>query len=139
MTEPRILRVGEEPPPLDDETQCGRREHASKPKGKPETQGKGRTRDRFRTINAFLDATAKTIPPSTSLVWVLLWRDVKPDGLARTSQADLARRSGLCLRTVKIAVKRLRATGLLLPVYRGNLRRGPSAYRLLPVPKGGSG
>jgi hypothetical protein len=139
MTEPRILRVGEEPPPLDDERQGRRQRRDREPKGEGEPKGKRRTRDRFRTINAFLDVTVRTLPPSASVVWVLLWRDVKPDGLARTSQTDLARRSGLCLRTVKIAVKRLCVTGLLLPVYRGNLRRGPSAYRLIAVPKQGTG
>jgi hypothetical protein len=136
--EPRILRVGEEPPPLDSEASSERRKQGAR-RGTSIPREKRQARDRFRTINAFLDATARVLPPSASLVWLLLWRDVKPDGLARTSQADLARRSGLCLRTVKMAVKTLGAKGLLVAVSRGDLRRGPSAYRLFPVAKGGSG
>jgi hypothetical protein len=61
---------------------------ASKPKGKRSSRG------RFRCINAFLDETMASLDRAALAVWLLLWRDTKPDGLTRTSQANLARRAG---------------------------------------------
>jgi hypothetical protein len=102
-------------------------------KREPGAQDRRTTKNRFQTINAFLDVTARALPPSVALVWLMLWRDVKPDGLARTSVADLARRCGLCLRTVKQALRKLKTARLLLCVVRGNARLGPSVYRVVPV------
>ncbi len=69
-------------------------------------------------------------------VWLALFRDTKPDGVARTSQADLARRVGAHVCTIKRAVARLCGRGLLTVVFRGSLRKGPSAYRVHPFTKG---
>ncbi len=102
-----------------------------KAKGKP-ARRKG---DRFAVLNAFVDFTLSTLTRAEIAVWLLLWRDTKPDGLARTSQADLARRAGVNAKTVKRAVAALAAAGLLTVVYRGSLRRGPSAYRVRPLPR----
>ena len=63
-------------------------------------------------------------------MWLVLYRDTNPDGLVRTSQADLARRVGLTVRTVYAALKRLERCGLLVLVHRGGLNRGTSVYRL---------
>jgi hypothetical protein len=65
-----------------------------------------------------------------SLTWLALFRDTKPDGLAQTGQADLARRGGAHAGTIKRAIARLRRLGLLTVVFRGSLRRGPSTYRV---------
>jgi hypothetical protein len=104
----------------------------AKPKGVPDRH---RAKGRFATVNAFLDVAARDLELSQIVVWLLLWRDVKSDGLARTSQADLARRSGLNPRTVRRAVRALAATGLLTVVRCGNLRTGPTAYRVRPLPQ----
>jgi hypothetical protein len=98
-------------------------------KGKP-ARRKG---DRFAVVNAFLDFTAGGLTRAAALTWLVLWRDTKPDGTARTSQADLARRIGADPSTVKRAVAALVKAGLLAVVYRGSLRRGPSAYRVRPL------
>jgi DNA-binding GntR family transcriptional regulator len=63
----------------------------------------------------------------------VLWRDTKPDGAVRTSQADLARRAGISDRTIRQALKRLETAGLLKVVYRGGFRRGLSRYRVRPL------
>jgi hypothetical protein len=68
-------------------------------------------------------------------VWLLLWRDTRPDGLARTSQADLARRSGCSVRQVNRAVQSLLQRNLLRLAYQGGLNRGLSVYRVLPLSK----
>ena len=66
--------------------------------------------------------------------WLCLYRDTR-NGTACTSQADIARRSGLSVRSVKYAVKRLLDVGLLERVFRGGLNRGPSRYRVQSLGK----
>ena len=99
----------------------------SKAKGKPVRR---KTGDRFAVLNAFVDFTMQELTRAEALVWLTLFRDTKPDGLARTGQADLARRAGVNVRTVKRTVASLHHRGLLVLVYRGSLRRGPSTYRV---------
>jgi hypothetical protein len=98
--------------------------------GKRNRRGRG---DRFGVLNAFVDFTMKELSRSEALVWLVLFRDTKRDGLARTSQADLARRAGMNDRTVRRAIDRLQERGLLDVVQRGGLRRGPSSYRVRGV------
>jgi hypothetical protein len=102
----------------------------NKPKGK--TAGR-RTGERFATLNAFCDFTLRELTRAEIAVWLTLYRDTKADGTARTSQADLGRRAGVTLATVKRAVAGLCRRGLLAVVFRGSLRRGPSAYRVRPL------
>ncbi len=126
MTEPRILRVGEEPPALDDgETRRnGAGPRRDKPKGKTGSAG------RFAVLNAFADATLANLARAEIAVWLLLWRDTKPNGLARTSQADLARRAGVNPRTVRRALAAMQNAGLVTVVHKGGLPLRVSAYRV---------
>jgi len=135
-SEPPILKVGEEPPPMHrlpgvNGSTPARHQDNGKAKGKP-AQRKG---DRFAVLNTFADFTLSALTRAEIAVWLLLWRDTKPDGTAQTSQADLARRAGANPSTVKRAVAALVKAGLLAVVYRGSLRRGPSAYRVRPLPR----
>jgi hypothetical protein len=137
--EPQPIPVGQEPPPLrpssngngDHQGTTGRppARHQDKPKRKG---ARRKTGDRFAVVNGFLDFTAGRLSRGEALTWLLLWRDTKPDGTARTSIADLARRIGADPSTAKRAVKVLTKAGLLAVVYRGSLRRGPSLYRVHP-------
>lgn len=124
---PRILSGFDVLPPMNPQPE------RKKPKGKTDSGETRGARNRFAAVNAFLDATARALPPSASLVWVLLWRDTKPDGLARTSQEDMARRLGLTTKTIKRALVKLRNAGLLEVVRRGRIGAGPSVYRLNPL------
>jgi len=81
-------------------------------------------------INPFLDDVQRTMKPSTALVWVTLWRDTKPGGLARAGATDLARRIGVGVSTVKRGLRTLRARGLVEIVHQGGVGRGVSTYRL---------
>ena len=92
-----------------------------------------RAGDRFATLNAFCDFTLRELTRAEIAAWLTLYRDTKPDGLAKTSQADIGRRTGLNVGTVKRAVARLCRRGLLTIVHRGSLRRGPSTYRVRPL------
>jgi hypothetical protein len=125
--EPRILRVGDEPPPM--------RPPERGPKGstrdaRPATKPKGHTGTRFKVINAFADFALADLSRAEIAVWLLLWRDTKADGLSRTSQADLARRAGVDISTIKRALRGLRRRALLSVVHAGGLRRGASVYRV---------
>jgi hypothetical protein len=149
VAEPRILAVGEDPPPLRScamgpsgegggEFANGRpsvrhQGHHGKSKGTP---ARCKTAGRFAVVNAFLDFSAAELSRAEALTWLVLWRDTKPDGTAQTSQVDIARRIGANVSTVKRAVAALVKARLLIVVCRGSLRRGPSAYRVRPLPRG---
>ncbi|MBN2293942.1 MAG: helix-turn-helix domain-containing protein [Pirellulales bacterium] len=90
-----------------------------------------KTSDRFAVLNTFADFTLRDLSRAEIAVWLLLWRDTR-DGTARTSQANLARRAGVNVSTVKRAVARLEKSGLVAVVFRGDLWHGPSRYALHP-------
>lgn len=92
-----------------------------------------KTAGRFGVLNAFLDFTSRNFGRAEILVWLLLYRDTKPNGLASTSQADLARRAGITTRTVERAICRLEEHELIEVVRRGGIGRGPSTYRVYPL------
>jgi hypothetical protein len=93
----------------------------------------GRARGRFAEINGFIDVTLAELTRAEAAVWLVLWRDTKPNGLARTSQTDLARRAGCDTRTVRRALDRLTATGLVKIVRVGRINVGPTVYRVRGV------
>ena len=95
----------------------------AKPKGQPR-------RGRFRMLNNFTDVTMRSLTPAQAMVWLVLFRDAKPNGLACTGQTDIACRTGLSLRSVKLGLRRLREMGLVIVVRRGRLNAGPSVYRV---------
>jgi hypothetical protein len=103
-------------------------------KGQGAPKGKRRqTGDRFRTLNTFLDASMAVLTPAERDAWLLLWRDTKPDGTARTSQADLARRAGKSDRAIRAALRALQSKGLLTVVWQGGFRKGMTIYRVHPL------
>lgn len=102
----------------------------------PPTKPKRRTRsERFAVLNAFVDfgIAAGELTPAESLVWLVLFRDTKANGLARTGQTDIARRAGLSVRGVQKALDKLQAKGFIDVVHRGRLNAGPSVYRVQPT------
>jgi hypothetical protein len=90
----------------------------------------GQAAQRFGMINAFVDVTLAELSRNEIAVWLILWRDAR-NGVARTSQADLARRAGVADRTVRRALTTLQQRGLVGVSSRGGLGRGPSSYRLV--------
>jgi hypothetical protein len=102
----------------------------------PAAKPKRRTRsERFAALNAFVDfgIADANLTPAEALVWLVLFRDVKAEGTARTGQTDVARRAGLSARGVKLALRRLKAKGMIQVVRRGRLNAGPSVYRVYPT------
>ncbi len=108
--------------------------HQRKAKGK--TTGR-KTGDRFAVLNAFVDFTLGGLTRNEIAAWLVLYRDTKPDGTARTSQADMARRAGTSDRTIRRALDGLKHRGLLKVTYRGGIGRGASVYRVRSLPPGG--
>lgn len=154
MSTPRILRPGEVLPPLDSPSDSAASAAADprEPAALPARRSTGRvpprsgrsgatkqlppsdSKGRFNDINDFVDKTMRTLPDRAARAWFVLWRDTKPDGLARTSQSDLARRMGVSPDTAKRAIKDLKDAGLVIVVALGSIARGPSVYRLRPTP-----
>ncbi|MDB5311279.1 MAG: transcriptional regulator [Gemmataceae bacterium] len=95
------------------------------------------TRGRFAEINGFIDVTLKDLKPSEIAIWLILWRDTKPNGLVQTGESDLARRSGYRLRMVKYAVAGLVAKRLIKVVRQGRIGTSASVYKVRGVNPGG--
>jgi CRP-like cAMP-binding protein len=129
MNEPRIIPAGEVLPPMEAAPRRRERTEAAAADGK----GKRRHADRFAVLNGFVDAGMRGLSRAELHVWLALYRDTR-NGTARTSAADIANRAGLSRRAVTKATAKLRRRRLLTLVYRGGLNRGPSAYRVHPVP-----
>jgi hypothetical protein len=128
---PGPLAVGEEPPPMYTADETDRK--ASKP-----SKAKGKAKGRFAVLNAFVDYSLAALDHPSRSVWFVLYRDTRPDGLARTAQADIARRIGMSARTVKRAVHQLETLGLLTVKYRGGLGGRLSVYCVNPIPHKGT-
>jgi CRP-like cAMP-binding protein len=99
-------------------------------------QRKRRTRSgRFTLLNSFVDVTLRELSGAEAKVWLVLFRDAQKDGTVRASQTDIARRSGLTVRAVKKAIRRLKSQGLIQVLRQGRLNVGPSQYRLRAIVK----
>lgn len=93
-----------------------------------DTAARQRAARRWKLLNEFVDYSLRRLPPAEVRVWLVLFRDTKPVGRARTGQTDIARRTGLSVRTVQRAVRALAAAGLVKVVQVGRLNAGPSVY-----------
>ncbi len=152
MSTPRVLRPGEVLPPLDSPSDSAApaaaepRETAARParrsagrvpsrsirSGAPQQPSASHSKGRFQVINDFVDNTMKELESRASLAWFTLWRNTKPNGLAKIAMSDLARRMGCSKYTAKRAIKDLKEAGLLTVVAVGGKYRGVSTYRLKP-------
>jgi DNA-binding MarR family transcriptional regulator len=109
---------------------------SAKPKAGRKTS-KRASQLRFEILNAFVDSGMANLSRAELAVWLILYRDSKRDGIARSAVGDLARRAGIDRRSVLRALKRLRDRRMLRLLRRGGLNRGPSSYRVFPFPMEG--
>lgn len=86
---------------------------------------------RFYTINDFVDVSMRGLTGAAAKVWIVLWRDTKTNGLAKTAISDLARRMGCSPTTAKRAVRELKAAGLIVVTVVGGLGRGANVYQVV--------
>ena len=134
-TKPGILEGDSVLPPMGSPDRGSRREPERR--DKPKRRAKGAS-GRFGTLNAFVDETLRQLDRTAACVWLLLFRDTKPDGTACTGQTDIARRVGVSVRAVYRALRRLRESGLLIVVRKGRLNVGPTVYRIRATRNKGS-
>lgn len=132
MTPSKVLPPGTVLPPLvkPDADKGAPTRRPGRKGGTTHARRSSRHSGRFGVLNGFVDGVMGTLPRAAALTWVCLWRDTKPDGLARTAVADLARRVGGDRRSVLRALRLLGDRGLLEVARRGGLGRGVSAYRV---------
>ena len=132
MTPSKVLPPGAVLPPLvtGDADEGTPARPAGRKGGRTHARRSTRLAARFALFNGFVDDGMGTLPRAAALVWVCLWRDTKPNGLARTAVTDLARRVGGSRSTVIRAVRLLVDRGRLKVVRRGGLGRGVSTYRV---------
>jgi hypothetical protein len=109
------------------DSRAGRCSPSPPPRTRPRS---GKPEGRFGVLNGFVDVELRTLTRAELAVWLVLYRDTKPDGTARTGQTDLARRAGVTTRGVRKALTRLIAVGLVEVIRRGRLGCGPSVYRV---------
>jgi hypothetical protein len=119
-----VLRPDHEEPPTPTTTKTV----ARTPKPKPTRRG-----ERFAVLNTFTDFSLAGLTGAEAKVWLILFRDTKATGTARTGQADIARRAGIDPRTVRRVLVKLEAKGLVQVVRRGRLNAGPSVYRVKAI------
>ena len=147
MTEPRIIPPGSVLPPLrpGSESERGSTEPPRPDERRSEparatktaltsakkTNKTAKSAQRFQTINDFVDLSMRGLTGAAATAWMVLWRDTKPNGLAKTAISDLARRMGCSKATAKRAVRELKAAGLLDVLVLGGLGRGASVYRVV--------
>ncbi len=108
----------------------GRTARPATPSPRSPSRNPPKPEGRFAVLNAFTDAELRNLTRAELAVWLVLYRDTKPDGTARTGQTDLARRAGCDDRTVRRALDGLAERGLVDVVTQGRLRTGPSRYRV---------
>jgi hypothetical protein len=131
MSEGRIIPPGQVLPPMD----APPRHAEADENGSAPPKRKGRkTGDRFAVLNGFVDCSMADLSRAELAAWLVLYRDTR-NGTARTSAEDIGRRIGTSKRAVLDALASLRKRGLLTRVYRGGLNRGPSVYRVHPLPR----
>ena len=156
MSTPRVLQPGEVLPPLAPASRSGNPAAAEplEPAALPARRSAGRvpprsgrsgaaqqrpashSKSRFEVINDFVDDTMQTLEFRASLAWFTLWRNTKPNGLAKIAISDLARRMGCSQDTAKRAIRDLKRKDLLEVVALGSKGGGVSIYRLTtPRPK----
>lgn len=132
MTPSRVLPPGQVLPPLvtGDVGKRTTERPAGRKGGRTQARRRQRHYGRFAVLNGFVDGVMGTLPRAAVLTWVCLYRDTKPDGLARTAVTDLARRVGCNRRNALRALRLLTDRKLVEVVRRGGLGRGVSIYRV---------
>ena len=85
---------------------------------------------RFKTMNAFIDRSARLVDTTAQAAWFVLFREVKPNGIAQISQRQVADRIGVSRRTAIRAIQQLEQARLVTAVSRGGLSGEMTAYEV---------
>lgn len=85
---------------------------------------------RFKTMNEFVDQSARLVDTTAQAVWLVLFREVRANGIGKVSFGQIAECIGVSRRTVIRAVQHLEEAKLVTVVQRGRMSGGPSTYRV---------
>jgi len=100
------------------------------------TKAKSDKVGRFQVLNQFVDESAKEFNTTAVAVWLVLWRETKPDGLAKVSFNQIGERLGISRRSVMRSVSLLVEAKLVKVVSRGTATgHMPSTYRVFGRPQ----
>jgi DNA-binding transcriptional ArsR family regulator len=88
--------------------------------------------ERFKVLNDFVDLGLSQLSRSEIAVYLILFRDTKPTGLARTSRTELARRGGMTERQASRALSKLINRGAVHVIRRG-FKGKVALYSLYPT------
>jgi hypothetical protein len=86
----------------------------------------------FETFNPFVDLGLRTLSRAEIVAYLILLRDTKPDGAARTSYGSIAARGGVSRRQAIRAVQALVKRGAVQVVSRGGRGIGATTYCVVP-------
>lgn len=87
--------------------------------------------ERFKVLNDFVDLGMAKLSRSEIAVYLIVFRDTKPTGLARTSRTELARRGGMTERQASRALTKLIKRGAVHVIRRG-IKGKAALYSLYP-------
>jgi hypothetical protein len=90
-----------------------------------------RSLERFGVLNGFVDFGVSGLSRSEVVTWLVIFRDTKPNGLARTSLSDLARRGGMSRRQATRALRSLIGRGAVYVIKKGVVGKA-TLYSLYP-------
>jgi DNA-binding MarR family transcriptional regulator len=85
--------------------------------------------NRWNHFNRFVDFAMRELTSAEIQVWLVLFRDCR-EGVAVTGQTDIARRTGLSIRSIKYAIAALKSKGYIVVTKQGRLASGPSSYKV---------
>jgi hypothetical protein len=112
------------------------------PPRQPAANGKAPKRKeatgRFQVLNTFVDESARLVSTTAQAVWMVLYRETKPNGLAQVSHNQIAEMIGLKRRATINATQELIAKGLIKVIHRGSATTHEATiYRIQATIKGG--
>jgi hypothetical protein len=85
----------------------------------------------FKTLSEFVDNGVRSLNRSELAVFLILLRDTKPDGTARTALTDFMTRGGVSKRSASRAVQSLIRRGVVRVVRHG-VPGKPAVYTIFP-------
>src|SRR5262245_48567890 len=95
------------------------------------TQRKRISMERWKVFNHFVDRGLAKLSRSEGFVYLILFRDTRPTGLARTALSELAQRGGMSERQASRALQSLIRKGKVY-VIRAATGRRAALYSLYP-------
>jgi hypothetical protein len=108
----------------------GRQGAGDGPSTRQRQQAGGSDAGRWHTLNAFVDGMMSQCTEAEVRVWLAIYREVKPGGLARIGMGQISKVAGIERRSVVRAMDALKRRGVVEVVTRGTINGTPNAYRL---------